>query len=197
MKLINKVYTIAVAVICIAIVVIVIKACDFVREEHAVSQTVAVEKPTPVNLDSLKRIGQWSVVTVELDQIVDTVDKGFFHDTDIEVMYHGTLHYGVDMSKVKDGWVRITNDSVAVVTLPEVQLLDTRFLDERNVKVILGDDDQKFINRPEVRAALVRKAKAGMTDKGDTHKPEARRKIEAEITRLFASNGYTVKVIWQ
>ena len=197
MKLINKVYTISRAVICIAVVIVVIKACSFVKGEHAVSQTVAVEKPTPVNLDSLKRIGQWSVVTVELDQTADTVDKGFFHDTEIEVMYHGTLHYGVDMSKVADGWVRIVADTVAVVTLPEVQLLDTRFLDERNVKVILGDDDQKFINRPEVKAALVRKAKAEMIRKGDTHKSEARKKIEDEITRLFSSNGYTVKVKWQ
>ncbi len=197
MKLINKIYVIAIAVICIVVVVVVVKACNFAKTEHVVSQTVAETKPTPVNLDSLKRIGQWSVVTVELEQSVDTVDKGFFHDTAIELLYRGTLHYGVDMMKVKDDWVRVVDDSVAIVTLPEVQLLDDRFLDERNVKVILGDGDEKFINRPEVKEALVRKAKAEMIRQGDTHKPEAKKKIEDEITRLFSSHGFTVRVKWR
>lgn len=72
------------------------------------------------------------------------------------------------------------------LSLPcQVQLLDDRFLDERNVKVILGDGDEKFINRPEVKEALVRKAKAEMIRQGDTHKPEAKKKIEDEITGCF------------
>lgn len=194
MKAINKIYTAIIAVAIIIICIAFIRACNWISGDKTVSKTETVVKTTPVNLDSIKRIGQWSLVTVELDQIVDTVDKGFFRDHDIEVMYHGTLHYGIDMSKLQDDWVKIINDSIAEITLPEAQLLDQHFLDERNVKVILGDDDQKFINRPEVRSALVGKAKAEMIKKGNAHKAEAQQKAEAEISRLFASHGYIVKI---
>lgn len=190
MKMLNKIKALAIIIVCIVIIVVIVKACNWAHDGKPVTRTEVTVKPTPVNLDSIKRIGQWSVVTVDLDQIVDTVDKGFFSDDEIQLMYHGTLHYGIDMSKVKDDWVRVENDTTVFIHLPQVTLLDNRFLDERNVKVILGENDQKFINRPEVQAAMVRKAKASMIRKGDTHKEEARRKIENDMKRLFSVHGY-------
>lgn len=191
MKTLNKIKAIAIIVLCTVLIIVVAKACRSVRGDNKpITHTEVSVKPTPVNLDSIKRIGQWSVVSVELYQIVDTVDKGFFSDDEIQVMYHGTLHYGVDLSKTKQDWIRIDNDSAVFIHLPDVSLLDNRFLDERDVKVIMGEEDQKFINRPEVQAALVRKAKAEMIRKGDTHKDEARKKIEADLKQLFTSHGY-------
>lgn len=195
MKLKTKIEIACTAVVVIIVCLLFIRLCSFVGGDKPVVQTVTKVKPTPVNLDSIKRIGQLSVVTVELDQIVDTVDDGFFNDDEIEVMYHGTLHYGVDLTKVQSDWVRTVGDTAVYVKLPPVGLLDNRFLDERRVKVIVGEEDQEFINRPEVRANLVRKAKAEMIRKGDTHKAEAQEKVEKTMQKLFSSHGYKKVVV--
>lgn len=194
MKFLERTKTIAIILACIAIiaiiVVVAVKACSAGKEIAGGPKTIVEVKPTPVDVDSIRSIGQWSVVEIAISQIVDTVDRGFFSDDKIEVMYHGTLHYGIDMTKVGKDWVRTEADSVVFIHLPDVTLLDNRFLDERDVKVILGDNDQDFINRPEVREALVAKAKAAMIKKGDTRKEEARRKVESELQHLFKSHGY-------
>lgn len=92
----------------------------------------------PVNLDSIRAIGQWAFLTVEMDEVVDTVDRGLFSSDRISVAYHGTLHYGIDVAEARPGWVTIAGDTAVSVVLPPVKLLDDRFLDERNVKRLRG-----------------------------------------------------------
>lgn len=190
MKTIRNIKIATAAAIVIAIIVAIIYIVHFTKNVHSGHKTEVVVTPTPVNLDSIKAIGQWSVLSVELDQVVDTVDKGFFTSHRISVGFHGTLHYGIDMAELKDGWARIENDTAAYVILPQVRLLGNAFLDERQTKVYEGRDDMDFVNKPSVKAALVRKAKAEMKRRGDEHLPEARSKAEQEMTRIFKSHGY-------
>lgn len=190
MKTIRNLKITAVIVIIVAIIIAIVYAVHFTKNVHAGHTTEVVATPTPVNLDSIRAIGQWSVLSVDLEQVVDTIDKGFFSDDRISVGFRGRLQYGIDMAKLKDDWVKVTNDTIVNITLPQIQLLDDRFLDERYTKVYEGQDDADFINKPDVKAALVRKAKAEMIRRGNEHLPEARSKAEQEITRLFSSHGY-------
>lgn len=190
MKVLRNIKLIAVAVVCIAIIIGAVYMCHFTKSVKTGHTTEVTVTPTPVDLDSIHNIGQWSFLSIELDQVVDTIDKGFFSSDRISVGYHGTLHYGIDMSKADKDWVKIENDTTVNITLPAITLLDKRFLDERNVKVYEGNDDMDFINKPGVRAALVSKAKAEMVRRGDQHKGEAQAKAESELRRLFTSHGY-------
>lgn len=190
MKTLRNIKIAAIAAACIAIIAAIFYLLHFTRNVHTGHTTEVAVTPTPVDLDSIRAIGQWSFLSIELDQVVDTVDKGFFSSDRISVGYHGTLHYGIDMSKVGNKWVRIEKDTIVDIILPAIALLDVHFLDERNVKVYEGSDDMDFINKPQVRAALVRKAKTAMIRRGNEHIPEARQKAEEELRRIFSAHGY-------
>lgn len=148
--------------------------------------TKTVDDHTPVVLDSIKSIGKWSLLSIEMDQVVDTLDDGFLGTKikrePVKVQFHGTLHYGYDTNKLPKNWVVVRGDSITF-NLPDPQLLDDNFLDER--KTIVLDGDQDFINKPNVRAALVRKAKAKMRVNGDKQKKEVKEKARTEVTRLL------------
>lgn len=195
MKTYGKIKLAAVVVVCLIVVVAVLYMCHAAKSVTAGHQTEVVVTPTPVNLDSIRAIGQWSFLTVEMDEVVDTVDRGLFSSDRISVAYHGTLHYGINVAEARPGWVTIVGDTAVTVVLPPVRLLDDRFLDERNVKVYEGRDDMDFINKPTVRAALVRKAKAAMIRRGRENIPEARSKAETEVRRIFSQHGYKKIVI--
>lgn len=195
MKTYGKIKLAAVVAVCLIVVVAVLYMCHAAKSVTAGHQTEVVVTPTPVNLDSIRAIGQWSFLTVEMDEVVDTVDRGLFSSDRISVAYHGTLHYGINVAEARPGWVTIVGDTAVTVVLPPVKLLDDRFLDERNVKVYEGRDDMDFINKPTVRAALVRKAKAAMIRRGRENIPEARSKAETEVRRIFSQHGYKKIVI--
>lgn len=195
MKTYGKIKLAAVVVVCLIVMVAVLYMCHAAKNVTAGHQTEVVVTPTPVNLDSIRAIGQWSFLTVEMDEVVDTVDRGLFSSDRISVAYHGTLHYGINVAEARPGWVTIVGDTAVTVVLPPVKLLDDRFLDERNVKVYEGRDDMDFINKPTVRAALVRKAKAAMIRRGRENIPEARGKAETEVRRIFSQHGYKKIVV--
>lgn len=195
MKTYGKIKLAAVVVVCLIVMVAVLYMCHAAKSVTAGHQTEVVVTPTPVNLDSIRAIGQWAFLTVEMDEVVDTVDRGLFSSDRISVAYHGTLHYGINVAEARPGWVTIVGDTAVTVVLPPVKLLDDRFLDERNVKVYEGRDDMDFINKPTVRAALVRKAKAAMIRRGRENIPEARGKAETEVRRIFSQHGYKKIVV--
>ncbi len=181
MKTYGKIKLAAVVAVCLIVVVAVLYMCHAAKSVTAGHQTEVVVTPTPVNLDSIRAIGQWAFLTVEMDEVVDTVDQGLFSSDRISVAYHGTLHYGINVAEARPGWVTIAGDTAVSVVLPPVKLLDDRFLDERNVKVYEGRDDMDFINKPIRR--------------GRENIPEARGKAEAEVRRIFSQHGYKKIVV--
>ncbi len=88
---------------------------------------------TSVQVDKIKSIGQWEFLSIADEELVDTVRHGFFGDSELARIYYGTLRLGIDMRQVKEGWILMDHDTV-VVTLPAIQLLDDKFLDEARTK---------------------------------------------------------------
>lgn len=78
---------------------------------------------TPTQIQSIKNIGQWSFLTINDEEMIDTVRTGFFSDDQLVRIYYGTLQLGIDMNDTSDEWITRSNDSI-VILLPEVRLLD-------------------------------------------------------------------------
>lgn len=93
---------------------------------------------TSVQVDKIKSIGQWEFLSIADEELVDTVRHGFFGDSELARIYYGTLRLGIDMRQVKEGWIQMDHDTV-VVTLPAIQLLDDKFLDEARTKTFYED----------------------------------------------------------
>lgn len=167
-----------------------------VQRTEPVVKTVVTDSNLPVLIDSIKALGQWSLVSADMAQEVDTVDDGFLGSglggDSVRMVFYGTLHYGIDMTRIDDGWVRVSGDT-AYITLPQAELLDNRFLDERRTQVVGGDQD--FANRKSVRSAMTRKAKTLMAEKGSNNIAVARKRAEEELLKVFRRNGYVVKFV--
>ncbi len=77
----------------------------------------------------MKQIGEWEFLSIEDEELVDTLKKGFLSDDYLVRIYYGTLRLGFNMDEVSDDWVRFDRGTL-YVTLPAVRLLDERFIDE-------------------------------------------------------------------
>lgn len=88
---------------------------------------------TPQQIQSIKAIGQWEFLAINDELMVDTTRKGIFSDDHLVRIYYGTLRLGIDMHRVKPGWIEAHEDTV-IVTLPPVAILDDDFIDETRTK---------------------------------------------------------------
>lgn len=88
---------------------------------------------TPEQIQSIRDIGQWEFLAVSDEELVDTVRRGFFKNDRLSRIYYGTVRIGVDLTKVREGWLTVQGDTVVAV-LPPVGLLDDRFIDEARTR---------------------------------------------------------------
>ena len=112
---------------------------------------------TPTQIQSIKNIGQWAFLTINDEEMIDTVRTGFFSDDQLVRIYYGTLQLGIDMNDTSDEWITRSNDSI-VILLPEVRLLDKNFIDEARTRSFM--ESSKWTSAD--RHALYRRAQAAM-----------------------------------
>lgn len=109
---------------------------------------------TPTQIEKIKSIGQWEFLSIQDEELVDTVRRGFFGDAELARIYYGTLRLGIDLNEVDSQWIKINKDTVEVL-LPPIKLLDEEFLDEAKTKAFY--EDGKWSEKE--KAQLTQKAK--------------------------------------
>ena len=142
---------------------------------------------SPTQIQSIKDIGEWEFLSVSLEELADTVRKGFFSDDELARIYYGTLRIGINMHQVEPGWLTAEGDSVSL-SLPPVALLDRDFIDEARTKPFFETGTWK----PEDREALYRLAHKNMLTHGLTKENLATAEDSAreQITSLMKTMGY-------
>ena len=142
---------------------------------------------SPTQIQSIKDIGEWEFLSVSLEELADTVRKGFFSDDELARIYYGTLRIGINMHQVEPGWLTTEGDSVSL-SLPPVALLDRDFIDEARTKPFFETGTWK----PEDREALYRLAHKNMLAHGLTKENLATAGDNAreQITSLMKTMGY-------
>ena len=96
----------------------------------AATQTIAL---TPQQITSIKALGEWEFVSVNDEEMVDTVRKRLVSNDELVKIYYGTLRIGIDLHETKPGWIAASGDSVTV-WLPMAKLLDNDFIDETRTR---------------------------------------------------------------
>ena len=142
---------------------------------------------TPTQIQSIKAIGEWEFLSVSLEELTDTVRKGFFSDDELSRIYYGTLRLGINMHQVEPGWLTAEGDSVSL-SLPQVALLDRDFIDEARTKPFFETGSWK----PEDREALYRQAHNRMLQHGLTKENlvAAEDNAREQITSLMKAMGF-------
>ena len=143
---------------------------------------------TPIQITSVKEIGQWEFLSVSDEELVDSVESRIFgQPKKIVRIYYGTLRLGVDLSKLQDDDVVLRGDTVDV-TLPAISLLDKDFIDEAKTKSFYETGTWP----QSTRAALFQKAKKQMLARCMTRENVhiAQYNAVEEITRVFKAMGF-------
>ena len=183
--------------ICIMMFIIVgaaILVYFFTGNRIGIKQT-DITQMTPTQIQSIKAIGEWEFLSVNAEELVDTVRKGFFSDDELVRIYYGTLRLGIDMSQLEPEWIEASGDSVMLM-LPKVGLLDTDFIDEARTKPFFESGKWK----PEDKEAMYKKAyrqmKAHCLTKENLQAAEANG--EEQMRNMMRSMGYkNIKITWK
>ena len=183
-----KTFRIAIAVFAVALVIVAffwLRSCT--KDDHI--EIGADEKidATPTLIQSIKAIGEWEFLSVSVEELADTVRKGFFSNDELARIYYGTLRLGINMHQVEPGWLQAEGDSVSL-TLPKIGLLDRDFIDEARTKPFFESGSWK----PEDREALYRQAHSNMLIHGLTKEnlSAAETNAREQISNLMRAMGY-------
>ena len=183
-----KTFKFAIIIFCISLVIVALfwlRNCTK-NDYLEVGADDAID-PTPTQIQSIKAIGDWEFLSVSLEELTDTVRKGFFSDDELSRIYYGTLRLGINMHQVEPGWLEADGDSVSL-TLPRVALLDRDFIDEARTKPFFESGSWK----PEDREVLYRQAHENMLQHGLTKENLAAAEANAreQITNLMRAMGF-------
>lgn len=124
------------SIIFIVILVAIIASAYLIRACKGNEATIYVNDKidiTPTQVLAMKEIGEWEFLSIENEEMVDTVRKGFFKDDELIRIYYGTLRLGFDMHEAKADWIKADKDTLNI-TLPKIKLLDENFIDEARTK---------------------------------------------------------------
>lgn len=124
------------AVAVIAVVVLVFGFCNTAKTSSARLEVDDRIDVTPTIITSMKQIGEWEFLSVNDEELVDTIKRGFLRDDKLVRIYYGKLSLGINMHDVSPRWIRQQGDSV-LVALPKIELLDKDFIDEARTKAFI------------------------------------------------------------
>lgn len=142
---------------------------------------------TPSQIEDIRRIGQWEFMAIKDEELVDTIDRGWFSDDHLVRIYYGTLRLGIDLSQFNAQRLSTHDDSL-VIQLPAITLLDDHFIDEARTQSF--HESGSWSNSD--RQALYERAKHKMMTRCVTPETlEATRQLaEGQIRRLLMAMGF-------
>lgn len=168
------------------------KVKNFLRENNLFSLSLtsnAEIDQTPIEISSIRQIGQWEFLSVKTEELVDSTRKGIFFDDRIVCIYRGTLSLGINMEKFDQSWVKAqTKDSISLI-LPPVTLLDQNFINEAQTNVFFEEGTWQESDKEK----LYHKAKRQMMQRALTpgNRKVAEEHARMQITRLMNAMGFS------
>lgn len=180
-----KLYAVLAVVAAVIIsLAVIVRSCGDTDVRTEVDEKIGL---TPVQVLSMREIGQWEFLSIEDEELVDTVRKGLFSKDVLTRIYFGTLRLGFDMRSVSDDWIRKDADTLHV-SLPPITLLDEDFIDE--ARTVSFYEQGSWSDR--ARNELYKRAKEKMRSRCLT--PENIRSAEAnasrQVSQMFRSMGF-------
>ncbi|MCD8297351.1 MAG: DUF4230 domain-containing protein [Prevotella sp.] len=175
--------SVAVIVVAIAVIVIV-RSC---KDDTITVFSDDKINVTPTQVLAMKEIGEWEFLSIEDEELVDTVRKGIFSDDHLIRIYYGTLRLGFDMGKVKDDWITVDKDTISVL-LPQIGLLDERFIDEARTQSFFETGSWNDEVREKMYHTAYRKMKARCLTQENISTAEENAKLQ--VFRMLRAMGY-------
>jgi hypothetical protein len=143
---------------------------------------------TPAQLQSIRDIGEWEFLSIDDEELVDTLRRGILFDDHLVCIYRGTLRLGIDMQELNDDLITAHGDSIDL-RLPQIELLDEYFIDDARTEIFHEEGEWSSYVRDE----LYRRAREQMKMRAMT--PEnidlAQQMAATQIRQFFRALGFT------
>lgn len=142
---------------------------------------------TPAQIESLRDLGQWEFLAVNNEELVDTVRRGILFDDHLVRIYYGTCRLGLDLSRLDSTAVTPVGQSL-ILTVPDVQLLDSNFIDEARTRTFHEEGRWSGADRND----LYLRARQRMTARAMTQAniSNCRLLAEAQLQQLLHAMGF-------
>lgn len=161
----------------------------FLNTSHIKTEEMKIDK-TATLITEIRKLGQWEFLTVRCEVMIDTVRPRplFVTDDRLARIYTGSMRIGVDLGKTEEIKIVTQGDSIADITLPEIGLLDDKFIDEANTMAFYesGKWDGNAKEQMYVRAKQRMLAYGLSPQNIDIARSSAR----ARFTALFSALGF-------
>ena len=131
MKRINKTLFITLTIVFVGVLFVLMK-CSGITVTTRVDDSIG---STPIQIQKIRSIGEWEFLSIEDEELVDTVKKDIFSSKRLVRIYCGTLRLGIDMRKLKDNAITVYKDTLRA-TMPPVRLLSTDYIDEAATQTV-------------------------------------------------------------
>lgn len=148
---------------------------------------------TPAQVTSIRKIGRWEFLSLQMEEIVDTThSRLLLPDEELVRIYRGTIRLGVDMSKLPDNWFQSRGDT-AIVRLPPIRQLNARFIDEARTQTFYesgtwsGRDRERLYRR--ARQRMLRRLRTS-----DAYR-QAERNGREQVASLMRSFGFQTVIV--
>lgn len=193
----TKIVLVLLGIGVIIYIVIRVKHLNEPLVELTTTNTEAKLSFSPEQIQSIEDIGEWVFLTVEAEELVDTVRKRTFVSDDVlSRIYTGTLMYGLDFHERRGKeWIFVREDNVLEVYLPSIKLIDRKFINEAKTRTFYqsGSWDSQDMK------ALYNKAQRRMMKRFHTQQniDKAKENAQRELTKFFQAYGYSnVKLVF-
>lgn len=181
--------------ILIIIIAAIISSAYLVRSCRGNEVSVYVNDDidiTPAQVTAMIEIGEWEFLSIEDEELIDTVRKGWFSDDELIRIYYGTLRLGFDMRKTGDNWITVNEDTINV-TLPRITLLDEDFIDEAKTKSFYESGSWSDKDRGDMYERARKQMRARCVTKENI--ATAERNAESQFRKMMEALGFeTVKI---
>ena len=191
MKIRKKIWLIlAAVVIVVSTVAYLYVSCKNANTDVTITieNSDQIEK-TVQTVVTIRDIGQWEFLSVACEEMVDTTRRGIFYDDHLARIYYGTLRIGVDLKKLDDNAIIVSDNGDSIsITLPPVTLLDQHFIDEANTRAFHESGSWKAADRE----ALYRRAKEQMKRRALTQQnlQNAEKNGREQMEKLLSAMGF-------
>lgn len=150
---------------------------------------------TPTIITSMKEIGEWEFLSVNDEELIDTVRRGFLRDEKLVRIYYGKLSLGINMHDVSPRWVTEDGDSV-ILTLPDIELLDKDFIDETRTKAFIETGNWTDADRDSLYQRAYAKMKRRCLTKSNIE--AARENATEQFGKMLKTLGVEkFRIVWQ
>ena len=176
-------------------IVIALLAAAYLVHAFQESPPVRLEVKRNASIDvtaeevrSIRDVGEWEFMNVTTEEMVEWDRHRTFGTDRLVRIYTGTLRIGVDLKKASEDWFTVSHDSIAVLQLPPIQLLDPNFIDEARTRSFY----EKGSCPPEARDQLYEQAKQRMLQRCLTpqNMKQAESNARQQFTRIFNGMGF-------